>query len=376
MSTRVLVLAVIAAAAVLIQWVWLAVVLVWADRRTNGLNYYGRPIAGRRGFKRTLRLHARLLAPIFLLFTRFSRFRFERASFRCLGITGPRGTCGPESFLGGSTYRPDPQDVFVVTQMRSGTTWMQHLAYQILTEGRGDLVRRGAALAALSPWLEARKGVPVDEAPLIGEHRPSRIIKTHFPIEACPWSEDARYIYVVRHPVSCFSSCVDFLAANAGSLAPDLSATEAWFCSEDMWWGHWPAHVSGWWTKASEQETVLFVRFEDMKRDLAGVVRRVNAFLAMPPLADLRMNAILDKCSFDYMRRHNEAFEMHPPHLLATDARLFPRGTADRDRSVPGDVRRRILSWCAARMAGGPVELHDLYPDPGEPTSHPSASGR
>ena len=51
--------------------------------------------------------------------------------------------------------------------------------------------------------------VALRDAPLVGEN-PTRIIKTHLPTKLCPYSEQAKYIYVTRHPVSCFASIVDY----------------------------------------------------------------------------------------------------------------------------------------------------------------------
>jgi aryl sulfotransferase len=359
-----IVLAVAAAGGFLVlQVVWLAAVLVWEDRATIGPAYYGRSSDGRRRFRERLRRHARLLRPVLTLLGRVTTFTFARTSFRYGEITGPKGTCDRESFQRGARYEPTPEDVFVVAQMRCGTTWMLHLAYQILHRGGADLARSGTTLHAAAPWLESRKTAPAEEAPLLGQERPSRLIKTHFPVGICPQAEDARYVYVTRHPVSCFASCVDFIAANAGSMAPELEVVEEWFCSEEMWWGPWPDHVEGWWRRAREAENVLFVHFEEMQRDLAGVARRVAGFLDVEPLEEKELDRVLHRCSFDYMERHAEAFEMHPPHILSVEAELFRSGRADRHADVPDEVRRRVARWCAGRMAGGDYPLVERYPD-------------
>lgn len=348
----------------IVQMIYLGVILSWEDQKTRGLGYFGLPPAGRRGFKQTLRWHARFLFPILRLIGRFSSFTFQKASFQHGGISGPKGTCSLESFQRAEEYEARPEDVFVVTQMKCGTTWMQHVVYEILHRGNGDLVESGTALYAVSPWLEALKSVPIDEAPLLGAERPSRVIKSHLPASLCPFSPEARYVYVARHPVSCFASCADFIATNVGALAPDLGAVEEWFCSEElMWWGTWPDHVKGWWERAQESDNVLFVHFEDMKRDLPGVVRQVAGFLGVEALTDAELERVVHKCGFDYMQRHKEAFEMHPPHILATDAELFVKGTADRHKDVPDEVRRRILGWCAAELSDSDFPVGQVYPD-------------
>ncbi|MFV1988371.1 MAG: sulfotransferase domain-containing protein [Gemmatimonadota bacterium] len=346
-----------------VQTIHLGVVLSSTDQASRGLGYFGLPPSGRDAFRARLRRQAVLLSPILRLVGRFSAFHFDRASFEVDGLRGPKGTCTEDSFAAGATYQPADEDIFVVTQMKCGTTWMQQVVYESLMRGAGDLVDTGTALYAVSPWLESVKSVSVEEAPLIGIGRPARVIKTHFPASVCPLDPHAKYVYVARHPVSCFASCVDFIAANAGRLAPDTQLVEEWFCSDEMWWGPWPAHVEGWWNAARERENVLFVHFEDMKADLAAVVRRVASFLDIDELSEGEVAEIVRKSGFDYMREHERTFEMHPPHLLATDAEMFVKGTADRHEDVADDVRRRISTWCASRLSGANYPMAERYPD-------------
>jgi hypothetical protein len=71
----------------------------------------------------------------------------------------------------------------------------------------------------------------------------------------------------------------------------------------------------------------------------------------------------VEKCSFAYMQEHQANFEMHPPHLLQTNAALFVRGSADRHHDVPADARQRILDWAAAELAGSGVPVAQAYQD-------------
>ncbi|MEZ4416521.1 MAG: sulfotransferase domain-containing protein [Gemmatimonadota bacterium] len=348
----------------LAQFILLAVVLTWEDQQTLGVGYYGLPPEGREAFKAKLRQYARLLFPVLRLVGRFSTFTFQKASFQQNGVAGPRGTCSADSFAKAQEYTPGPEDVFVVTQMKCGTTWMLQVVHEVLGRGRGRIVEGGTTLHAISPWIEARKTVSMEAAPLVGEERPSRIIKTHLPVTLLPWSPEARYIYVARHPVSCFASCVDFIATNVGRMAPPLSLVEEWFRSPEwMWWGTWTDHVQGWWERAQSEPNVLFVHFEDMKKDLGRVVDQVAAFLGMEPLTDEERAEIVRKSGFAYMQENQNAFEMHPPHILQTDAQLFVRGTSDRHKDVPADVRARIATWVAADMKDGTYPLAQRYPD-------------
>ena len=343
--------------------VYLAMVLRWEDEQSLGLRYYGLDPAGRQRFRDRLRRHARLLAPILWLNGRLSRLDFSRARIVHKGVSAPTGSCSAESFAQAEAYQPRPEDVFVVTQMKCGTTWMQHVVYEVLHRGRGNLVASGTAMYAVSPWIEGRKSVPVAEAPAVGTERPSRIIKTHLPSALCPWSPSARYVYVARHPVSCFASCIDFVVTNVGRMAPPLPAFEAWYMSPSlMWWGTWTDHVKGWWERSEREPNMLFLFFEDMKRDLPAVVRQVATFLGVSPLTDDELAAVVHKCGFQYMQEYQDTFEMHPPHILQTDAELFVAGTADRHKDVPDDTRERIAAWVAREMADSSFPLARAYP--------------
>jgi hypothetical protein len=160
---------------------------------------------------------------------------------------------------------------------------------------------------------------------------------------------------------------MDFILTNVGGLAPGVAVFEEWFCSPElMWWGTWPDHVRGWWDRHQRDGNVLWLSFEEMKRDLPGVARRVTGFLGLAPLGEPELARVVEKCSFAYMQRHQDSFEMHPPHLLQTNAELFVRGTADRHRDVPGAVRERLLGWSAQGLKGSDFPLSAFYPDVAE----------
>jgi hypothetical protein len=118
-----------------------------------------------------------------------------------------------------------------------------------------------------------------------------------------------------------------------------------------MWWGTWTSHVKAWWGRAQSEKNVLFIRFEDMKQDLAPIAQRVAAFLGVQPLSSSELANVGHKCSFEYMRAHHDNFEMYPPHILRAAPRLFVSGRANRLKDVPPDVSDRIARWAAQEMS-------------------------
>jgi hypothetical protein len=130
-----------------------------------------------------------------------------------------------------------------------------------------------------------------------------------------------------------------------------------------MWWGTWPDHVAGWWARSQKDRNVLFLYFEDLKRDLPAIVRQVAGFLGVKPLTDHELKQVVEKCSFAYMQEHKNNFEMQPPHLMQTNADLFVRGTADRHKDVAPEVRERLGAWAVQQLDGSAFPLRKAYPD-------------
>src|SRR5262245_17705773 len=224
---------------------YLLIYLRWEGARTAGMAYYGLSLAERRDLKRRIRRYSLPARQLIRLFAYAAGDRLKMPTFEYEGVSGPPRVSSAEVFAKAARYRPQREDVFIVTQMRCGTTWMQQLVCEIASRGRGDLSDQGHRhLYATSPWLDGVNSVSLEDAPRIGEKR-KRIIKTHLPAALCPFGDDAMYIYVARHPVSCFASIADFNRTMAGPLAPATTTLAEWFCSDRMYWSPWPVHVDG-----------------------------------------------------------------------------------------------------------------------------------
>src|SRR5262245_66345815 len=119
-----------------VAWtIYLAFVLRWEDERTVGLAYYGLDPAGRARFKQQLRTHARLLAPLLGVNSRMTKVDFRRARVVHDGVSFPSGSCDAASTARAVAYQARPEDIFVATQMKCGTTWMEHIVYEVLQRG-------------------------------------------------------------------------------------------------------------------------------------------------------------------------------------------------------------------------------------------------
>ena len=364
---------------------YLGLYLRWVGQQTSGMAYYGRSLAEREALKRRIARRSLPIVPLVRLLALLNRTRSIMPTFEYEGVCGPPKVSSKDVFERAKKYQPQPEDVFVVTQMRCGTTWMQQLVFQIVTRGRGDFGDQDHRhLYAVSPWIDAVDSVSLQDAPLVGE-KPTRIIKSHLPTVLCPYSQCAKYIYVARHPVSCFASIVDFNRLLVGPLLPPVSTLADWFCSDRMYWLPWPRHVSGWWEWAESRDNVLFVHFETMKRDFGAVRDQVAGFLgyALTPEEERRID---EKCSFQYMQDREAFFETAPPTMFSVAGGQFmASGKESRHEDVTPAVRERILDYCRHALSESAYPASHFYSDlavdrsmshsaPSAPYSHDAAS--
>jgi hypothetical protein len=351
-------LALVAVASLVGYAVWF---LRWFDRETLGTAYFARSAEGRRAFKEQVARHGRVITPIAGAIAAIPGLR-RIPSFEFDGVSGPIQTCSARLYERTKHFVPDEHDVFVATQMKCGTTWMQQVVYEVLSRGKGDLSDDGHRhMYAVSPWIESRHSVSLDAAPRIGPEK-MRIIKTHMPTRLCPYSEKARYIYVLRHPVACFSSTADFLSMLGGPLIPPSDKLLDWYCSDDMYWRSWPEHADGWWRWAQERPNVLFVHYEEMLDDLPAVVAQVAGLLDVA-LTGAEIATVAEKSGFEYMKAHEDVFEMAPPSPFSAGGAFLKSGSRTRERDRADTERQRILAFCRERLADSAYPAERFYPE-------------
>ena len=208
-------------------------------------------------------------------------------------------------------YVPSSHDIVIGVYAKSGTNWMMQIVQQLLHHGRAEFDHIHSVVA----WPETKNdpalrhyAIPVeDETPWRNSPEGKRAIKTHLNWEHIPYSEEARYISVIRDPKDVFVSNYFFLR----NMLP-LPSVETWFrffCSDDFYlFGSWAVNTAGFWAQR-RRPNVLVLSFKAMKQDLEGTVRRVAEFLEVRLGSD-ELKLVCEKASFDYMRTVDEKFEV------------------------------------------------------------------
>jgi hypothetical protein len=194
-------------------------------------------------------------------------------------------------------FVPRPDDIFIVTYPRSGTTWMQMILYQLTPDGDMNFPH----IYEYCPWFE-RSG----RSGLGFEARPSpRLFKSHLTYPEIP-KGPCRYIYVARSGQDVAVSYYHFCRSHnryRGTFAEFFER----FLRGRVEFGSWFEHVRGWWLHRDDPN-VLFLHYEDLLDDLEDGLRRIIAFCGLD-IAPGRFPAILERCGFAFMKQHEIRFD-------------------------------------------------------------------
>lgn len=228
-----------------------------------------------------------------------------------------------------------PNDVCVCTFPRSGTTWVQQICLGLLLPGGPKAIKNPTQQA---PWIEASicrgflkmedlQGMSED----MEENAKRRIFKTHATAELVPWRErnGARLIIVERDPRDV---CVSFFHHMHDSRS--YHYTGEWqdfmemFLNGEVEGGDWFAWYRDWRKACDElpQDEVLWLRYEELKADLAGQVTRIASFLAAG-VSQERLKEVIESAKFESMQnamvRRNK---IRAKNGVAVNPRFIRRG--------------------------------------------------
>ncbi|XP_063964767.1 sulfotransferase 1C2A-like [Lytechinus pictus] len=143
----------------------------------------------------------------------------------------------------------------------------------------------------------------------LAEKMPSpRMLKSHchspfLPADIGTDDPKAKVIYVARNPKDTAVSMYHFC-----NYVPNLPSYESWdvffeeFLADRAPEGSWFENVLPWWRKRNHPN-VLFLKYEDMKKDLPGAVRQIAEFMGIS-LSDDVIAKIAEASTFKAMKNN------------------------------------------------------------------------
>lgn len=144
------------------------------------------------------------------------------------------------------------------------------------------------------------------------EHLQCRVFNTHLRWELMPKGRSCKYIYVYRNGKDACTSFFHHLSnqVDSGPYEGTFDSFVKDWIDNKIIFGGWIAHLKSWITAAQNSENnILLVRYEDMKTDLAGSLKRISAYLGCRVDDEFILNRILPFVTFDHMREHIHQYE-------------------------------------------------------------------
>ncbi|XP_035433286.1 sulfotransferase 1E1 [Spodoptera frugiperda] len=256
-----------------------------------------------------------------------------------LGYTKPFVRCGEKEFVMPGMYRKHaetiynfqvrPDDVWVITVPRSGTTWVQELVW-LVANNMDFKTAKDKPLYKRFPMLEISTHIPEIAVELIKinffnlgnfqglsdavkerswktlDKAPSpRFIKTHLPLSMLPPNllSTAKVVYVARDPRDVAVSYYYLYKMTSKSLMR-ANFTHFWeaFRRDLLPWTPIVAHANEAYEKR-HHPNLHFVFYENMKKDLHKEISNVCKFLNKDYTA-AQIDRLAEHLSFDSLRKN------------------------------------------------------------------------
>jgi hypothetical protein len=183
-----------------------------------------------------------------------------------------------------------PDDIFLVSYPRSGSTWTRFLIATLLEGDSPDFVRINAMLPDIYGMSRLR---------LKNLARP-RLLKSHEYFDP----RYSRVIYLVRDPRDVVTSYHNFLKRQR-IIAQDESLNsyvERFVAGRLDSFGTWREHVGSWLGARFGAPGFLLLRYEDLKSTTVSELRRIVDFVGLET-DDERLAIAVEQCSLEAMRK-------------------------------------------------------------------------
>uniref|UniRef100_A0A8V0YL72 Sulfotransferase n=1 Tax=Gallus gallus TaxID=9031 RepID=A0A8V0YL72_CHICK len=202
---------------------------------------------------------------------------FESKYFEYNGVRLPPFCRGKMEEIANFPVRDS--DVWIVTYPKSGTGLLQEVVY---------LVSQGADPDEIG-LMNIDEQLPVLEYPqpgldIIKELTSPRLIKSHLPYRFLPsdlHNGNSKVIYMARNPKDLVVSYYQF---HRSLRTMSYRGTFQEFCrrfmNDKLGYGSWFEHVQEFWEHHMDAN-VLFLKYEDMHKDLATMVEQLVRFLGV-----------------------------------------------------------------------------------------------
>ncbi|CAH1419979.1 unnamed protein product [Lactuca virosa] len=272
-------------------------------------------------------------------------------------------------------FHPKPTDIFLAAFMKCGTTWLRALMFATANRHRykiSDHPLHHTGPHGVFPSLDAQIFLecPVSKF----DNLPSpRLFATHFAHNLLPTSmtspsSTCKFVYVCRDPKDALISKWHFMSKIRSKELPPISFNEAYelFCNGISEYGPFWDHVLGYWKASQESpEKILFLKYEDMKREPSVEMKKLAAFMGMPFTAQEEEAGVVEEivklCSFENLSNfavNKDGVQKFRAPVVVENRNFFRKGNVgDWENYLTEEMRDRIDSITETRLKGSGLAL-------------------
>ncbi|XP_077982727.1 amine sulfotransferase-like [Glandiceps talaboti] len=232
-------------------------------------------------------------------------------------------------------------DVFLITYAKSGTTWFKEILSLVLNGGDVDSIK-DIPPDVRAPYLEFI--LSVDTNPILrkineGHMVPPdfdldkmtspRLLTTHLNYDELPKqlaTKKPKIVYVARNPKDMLVSFHNFAKVMPSVAGKKYDLFDEFL--DDFYDGKlegihgWHTHVLHWWERRHE-DNVIFLKYEDVKQDFNGTIRKLADFLGVD-LDGEATQRVADHCSIESMKKNPQAQKAHFMEKFGIDQQSSP----------------------------------------------------
>jgi len=232
-----------------------------------------------------------------------------------VGFTLGQGKAGLLSEINNMEVGSD--DLWIVTYPRSGTTWTQEILWNIRNGVDPELSKKVNIDTKFffldMDFFDMKDGGTFNN---IEDCKKSvdkaRNIKTHLPFSLLPagLTDKAKVVYVARNPKDVVVSYYHHQKL-VRSADPDVTFDEfvRLFMAELLPEDPYIAHIKEGWA-ARHHDNVIFLWYEDMKKDLSGAIQKLTRFLGKE-LSDEDLATLIDHVQIKNMKKNPAVNHLH-----------------------------------------------------------------
>lgn len=269
-----------------------------------------------------------------------------------------------------SHFEARDDDVLLASSMKTGSTWLKALIPSILSfeaEDDSDPLLKNHPNNLMPSFTVIFRENPNPD--LSGMASP-RLFRTHIPYTMLPESvknSGCKIVYITRDPKDTFISLWHFLNKDAqpedGYYPYPMTETFDKFCQGVHPFGPFHDHVLSYWNESLKRpEKILFLKYEEMKRDTKGQVKKLASFLGRPSLKDEELDKIVWRCSFDRLKNLDVNKYRIDPFLGTPYSPFFRLGiVGDWKNNLTAEMKERLDEITRNKLEGS--GLFDLFHD-------------